>query len=85
MLVFVDETGTDMRDNLRKYGYDFRGKPTVSHKFAFHSQCVSAIVAMTSTGILDYRLTQNTVGSEVFKDFVEGLLPMLMNGIPTTL
>ena len=34
---------------------------------------------MTSTGILDYKLTQDTVDSDEFKDFVEGLLPMLMN------
>ena len=79
MLVFVDETGTDMRDNLRKYGYSVRGKPIVSHKLAFRGQRVSAIVVMTSTGILDYKLTQDTVDSDEFKDFVEGLLLMLMN------
>lgn len=79
MLVFVDETDTDLRDNLRKYGYSVRDKPLVSHKLAFHGQCVSGIVAMMSTGILDYKLTQDTVDSEESKDFVEGLLPMLMN------
>ena len=26
ILVFVDKTGTDMRENLRKYGYSVRGK-----------------------------------------------------------
>ena len=73
MLVFVDEIGTDMRDNSRKCGYSIRGKPIVSHKLAFRGQRVSAIVAMTSTGILDYKLTQDTVDSDEFKDFVEGL------------
>ena len=76
MLVFVDETGTDMRDNLR---YSARGKPIVSHKLALCGQNVSAIVAMTSTGILDYKLSQDTVDSDEFKSFIEGLLPMLMN------
>ena len=79
MLVFVDETGTDMRDNLRKYGYSARGKPIVSHKLPLHGQRVSAIVAMTSTGILDYKLSQDTVDSDEFKDFIEGLQLMLMN------
>ena len=27
MLVFIDETGTDRRNGLRKYGYSLRGKP----------------------------------------------------------
>ena len=30
MLVFVDETGADCRDTLRKYGYCLRGKPPKS-------------------------------------------------------
>ncbi|XP_065908973.1 uncharacterized protein [Dysidea avara] len=79
MLVFVDETGTDMRDSLRKYGYSVRGKPITSHKLTCRGQRVSAIVAMTTTGILDYKLTKDTVDSDEFKDFIEGLLPMLMN------
>ena len=27
MLVFVDESGSDNRDTLRKYGYSLRGQP----------------------------------------------------------
>ena len=53
MLAFVDKTGTDMRDNLRKYGYSPRGKPIVSHKLALRGQCVPTIVAMTSTGTFE--------------------------------
>ena len=29
MLVFVDETGMDTRDSLRKYGYSVRGRPAI--------------------------------------------------------
>ena len=79
MLVFVDETGTDKRDSLRKYGYSVRGKPITSHKLTCRGQRVSAIVAMMTAGILDYKLTKETVDSDEFKDFIEGLLPMLMN------
>ena len=32
MSVFLDETGTDRRDDIRKYGYGWRGKPIVAHK-----------------------------------------------------
>ena len=34
---------------------------------------VSAIVAMTASGTLDYKLTRDTVDSDEFGDFVEGL------------
>ena len=76
MLVFADETGMDMRDNLRKYRYSFRGKPVVLHKLAFCGHSVSAIV--DTIVILDYKLTQDTMDSDEFKDLVENLLPMLM-------
>ena len=33
MLVFLDETGSDRCNSLRKYGYSLRGKPTVSKSF----------------------------------------------------
>ena len=78
MLVFVDETGADRRDCLRKHGYSVRGKPIISQKLTFRGERVSAIVGMTSTEILDYRLTQDSVDAEEFERFVEDLLPQLM-------
>ena len=35
MLVFLDETGADRRNTMRKYGYSLRGKPATSHKLHF--------------------------------------------------
>ena len=32
MLVFIDETGADRRNTIKKYGYSVRGKPARSHK-----------------------------------------------------
>jgi hypothetical protein len=32
MLIFLDETGSDRRNSIRKHGYSFRGKPIVSHE-----------------------------------------------------
>ena len=37
-----------------------------------------AIVGMSFAEILDYRLTQDSVDAEEFKQFVEDLLPQLM-------
>ena len=33
MLVFIDETGTDNRNLIRKYGYSIRGRPLKTHSF----------------------------------------------------
>ena len=32
ILVFIDETGADRRNTIRKHGYSVRGKPAKSHK-----------------------------------------------------
>ena len=51
---------------------------------------VSAIIAITSNGILNCKLTQDTVNSDEFKDFIEVCYQMnahknLMEGITTAL
>jgi len=85
MLVFIDETGTDTRDSLRKYEYSVRGRPAICQKLSFRGQRISAVVAITSTGILNYKykLTSSTVDADEFKSFAEDLLPHLMdfNGV----
>ena len=53
MLVFVDETGADRRNCLRKFGYSLRGKPAISKKLLVRGQRVSAIAAVTAEGVLD--------------------------------
>ena len=40
LFVFVDETGTDRRDSMRKFGYGLRGMPPVSQKILFRGQRV---------------------------------------------
>ena len=51
MLVFLDETGSDQRDALRRYGYSLRGKPPRSVRLLHRGEHISAITAMTSEGI----------------------------------
>lgn len=55
MLVFVDETGADRRNRIRKYGYSIRGKPAVNHSLLFRGDRVSAISCMSINGILDVK------------------------------
>jgi len=79
MLVFLDETGCDRRNSLRKYGYSLRGKPAMSKKLLVRGERVSAIAFMSVNGILDLKVVAGNVNGEIYTDFVEKvLLPHLM-------
>jgi hypothetical protein len=77
MLVWVDETGCERRDLLRKYGYSFRGMRAECKRLLVRGRRISAIAAMCwDKGILDVEMTPN---SEMFCDFVRGtLIPCML-------
>ena len=52
MFVFVDETGADRRNTLRKYGYSMRGRPALNHSFLIRGERISAI---SIHGLLDVK------------------------------
>ena len=84
MLVFIDETGTDKRDYLRRYGYSLRGKTPSSFKMLVRGERISVIGIMTTNGILDFHVVHGTTDGAVFLEFIElCLLPCLMpfNGV----
>ena len=54
MFMFVDETGTDHRNHLHKYGYSLRGKRLINTSLLYRRKRVSAISCMY--GILDTRI-----------------------------
>ena len=75
IFVFVDETGIDHRDHMRKYGYALRGvTPEYSRPFHGHGQRVNAIVGISTAGVTAVELTTSTVNTDVFFDFVRGSL-----------
>ena len=51
MFVWVDETGTDKRDQLRKYGYALRGTTPVYHRFLSRRDRVWNCVGIPSTNL----------------------------------
>ena len=59
MLVFVDETGTDKRSSLRKYGYALKGKQAVVEKVLVRGKRHSVISAMGIDGILDILISEH--------------------------
>lgn len=79
MLVFLDESGFDRHNEMHKYGYSLRGRPSISHKIWLGESILSLMVFMSTAGLLDCKLTDGGVDGDTFYDFVERcLLPHLM-------
>ena len=70
MLIFVDETGCDRRDLIRKKGYSIRGKPAVTHKLLIRGEHVSVIAAISLKGLLDLMIRRGGVDSDTFYEFI---------------
>ena len=80
--VWVDETGSDRRDQIRKFGYALRGETPVYHRFLLRGVRISAITAMCTEGVIANELTTGTVDAEKFFDFVRGELIPNMQSFP---
>ena len=79
MLVWVDETGCDKIDMLRKFGYAFRGERAVCHRWLVRGRRVSAIGALSCEGILDVEVTTESVNGDKYCDFLRGsLIPNML-------
>jgi len=79
MLIFLDETGADRRNLIRKYGYSMCGKPLVNHQLLHRGCRLSAIAFMSVNGMLDVRVVPGVTNGETFYSFIEEcLLPQLM-------
>lgn len=79
MIVFVDESGSDRRDTLRKYGYSLRGKTPKSCQFLSRGERINVIAGMTTEGIQALKIIRRTVDGSLFTDFVEQLLVPILN------
>ena len=79
MLVFLDETGTDRRDTIRKKGYSLRGKPIRAQRLLAKGEHISVICAMCVDEIMCCKIERGSVDGESFVDFLEkSLMPNLM-------
>ena len=70
MFLFIDETGSDNRNALRKYGYSLCGKTPVNHALLVRGERVSAIACMSIAGLLDVKTIIGTSDGDAFYDFV---------------
>ena len=82
MLVWVDESGSDRRACMRKYGYAIRGDTPVYSRSLYRGKRINAIAAMTSSEVLAVELHKGNVNGEVFYDFLRGTLIPRMQTFP---
>lgn len=83
--VWVDETGSDARNHIRKFGYAMKGIPPVCHRIVARGKRISAIAAISNDGLLGVELVNGTVNGDTFADFIRGtLIPEMepFNGSP---
>ena len=72
--VWIDESGCDKGDNIRKFGYALRGERPVYHRLLHRGKRVSAIAAFCTDGVVAVELTLGTVDGDTFIDYVRGSL-----------
>ena len=78
MLIWIDESGCDRRNSIRKWGYSLRGMPPKDHQLLVRGTQYSAIPIMSVEGIHDVFLAEGTMNGERFEDFIQTtLLPIL--------
>ena len=84
MMVFVDETGSDNRDSMRKFGYALRGQRATSVRLLCRGKRVNSVAAMDVNGVICVNSTTDSINGDVFCDYLErSLLPQLLpfNGV----
>ena len=73
MYIRIDETGSDRRNEIRKYGYSLKGTPACT------CQLRIAIPVVTTSGIEDVYVTTGSVNGDVFQHFLcKRVLPLLL-------
>ena len=78
MFIFLDETGADHKDVIRRYGYSLRGVPIKKHTLLVRGERTSAIAIMSNAGILDVSIVKGTTNGDTFSQFIlANLLPHL--------
>ena len=79
MMVFVDETESNSRDSMRKFGYSLRGQRATSRRIPCRGKRVNSVAAMDVNGLICVDSTTANINGIVFCGFLEqSLLPQLL-------
>ena len=79
MFIWIDETGCDRRNSMRRYGYSMKGLPPRDHRLLVRGTRYSAIPVMSMQGILDVEIMEGTTNGEKFQAFISHTLLPLLN------
>jgi transposase len=80
--VWVDESGSDRRNQIRKFGYSLIGVEPMYHRFLSRGVRYSAISAISSSGMICYELVTGSVNGDMYYDFLRGTLVPNMQPFP---
>ena len=75
---WVDETGSDARNHIRKFGYTLIGVTPMVPRLLARGRRVSAIAAISTSGLIGLELTMGTLNGDTFADFVRGTLTLCL-------
>ena len=80
MLIWLDESGCDRRNAMRKYAYSVRGMRPVKHRLLVRGVRYSAVPIMSTLGLHDLFLAEGTINGDRFRYFIRTcLLPILQS------
>ena len=76
MFVFVDKTGSNLKDMICLYGYSFYGERAISNRLQVQGERVSSIAGICCEGVLAVHNTTGSVNGDIilFFDFLRGYL-----------
>ena len=78
MIVWLDETGSDIHNERQKFGYHLRGMTPNSYKLAVRGKKFSYIAVMSTRGIEDVSIYEHNINGTIFANFVaKCLVPIL--------
>ena len=78
MIVWVNETGSDRREGIRRYGYSLRGMTPIGFKVGIRGKRLSVIAAMSARGVEDIDIIEGTTNGDAFSAFLEhNILPIM--------
>lgn len=69
-IVWLDETGCDKRDHVRKLGYAMRGERPVYNRLLHRGKRISAVAALCTDGVIALEMSEGTFNGTKFTDFI---------------
>ena len=78
MLIWLDESGQDRRNAVRRYGYSVRGTRPVKHRLLIRGIRYTTILIMSKNCVHDVFIAEGSVNGDRFQYFLRtSLLPIL--------